>query len=98
MTSGEPRSERARRRLQDRLAAIEVERAKIANSGLAPADAWMARWRLEELDEEESDIRRALGLPRASWDTGPEPKTQWMWWSLIAAIAIGIVVLAAIGG
>jgi hypothetical protein len=101
MTIRKLRSGESPDRLYQRLADIQIERAHVLDGtrlhsagdedyGGARSDA------LHDLAMEERWIRRALRLPPGEWTAGVWP--DWMGWSLLTGLVVGIFLVAWIAG
>lgn len=82
-------------RLHQRLAQIQIERAHLLDGGRPIGDEDDSEARsdvLHDLALEEGRIRKALNLPPGEWDAGVWP--DWVGWSLLTLVVVGIFLLA----
>jgi hypothetical protein len=82
-------------RLRQRLAQIQIERAAILDRGWPIEEEGWSEERsdlLHDLAIEEGRIRNALNLPPGEWDAGVWP--DWVGWSILTSVVVGIFVLA----
>lgn len=87
-------------RLYRRLADIQAQRSRLlgCSSTYRRAGGWRAGRSdaLHDLAMEERRIRRALGLPPSEWTAGVWP--DWVGWSLLTGLVVGIFLLAWMAG